>query len=140
MIKVDDEGVVLGVAQHVLEELEAGRPLLIDHAALTQTGVDQQPNGEREIGVTREVLDGLRTTVFFQLEIVFAEIADHGAVLVANSSEQIDDLHIGGESGGVLCFCRGRLPGVELRFVLTLKLGDYEEQDRSDDGGVGANF
>ena len=122
------------------KERKAGRTFLIDHAALTQTGVDQQTNGEREIGVTREVLDGLRTTVFFQLEIVFAEIADHGAVLVANRSEQIDHLGVGRESGGVLGFCRGCLFGVELRFVLTLQLSDYEEQDRSDDGGMGTNF
>ena len=102
-IEVDDACLVLAlVAQHVVKEGVAGGTFFVEQAPLAQAGVHQQPEGERVIGVTREVLDGLRTTVFFQLEIVFAEIADHGAVLVANRSEQIDDLHIGRESGGVL--------------------------------------
>lgn len=65
--------------------------------------MDQEAEREREIGFARAVEDRLRSAVFLYGEVVFGEIPDDLAVLVANGSKNIDYLDAGGKRGIFLC-------------------------------------
>ena len=90
VVEVDEEGFVFIFAEDAIEEGSAGGALLIENAALAEAGVDEEAEGEREIGVLCEIGDGLGLGVLFEGEVVFGEIADEVAVLVADSGEEVD--------------------------------------------------
>ncbi len=57
---------------------------------MAQAGVHQKSEAQRQIGLVREIIDGLRTAVFVQLEIVFGQVWDDLAVLIANGGQHAD--------------------------------------------------
>ena len=123
MIEVDEEGLVLGLHEHLVEKTAARVALGIEDAGLTAAGVDQQAEREREIRLLRKILDGLRAAVFLKREIVFGEVADDLAMVVAYGYGQRDYFDIDRECGS------GSI-------VLTLRLrrlGGSRKNDQHDD-------
>src|SRR5208283_1732193 len=68
-IKVNDKGLVLVDAQHLIEKGGAGVALLAENTPLAEAGIHQKAEGQRKIRLMREVANGLRAVIFFQLEI-----------------------------------------------------------------------
>lgn len=99
MVEVDDECLVFGT-QHLVKEAVAGAAFFAENPALAHAGVDQQTEREREIRFAAEVLDGLRAPIFLQGEVIFAQVIDDLAVLVAHRGKHVHDFHV--DSDGVL--------------------------------------
>ena len=97
VIEVDEEGFVFIFAEDVVEEGAAGGAFLIEDAALAEAGVDEEAEGEGEIGFFGEIGDGLGLGVLFEGEVVFGKIADEVAALVADSGEEIDGGDVDGD-------------------------------------------
>ena len=107
VIEMDEEGFVFVFTENVVEEGAAGGALLIEDAALAEAGVDEEAEGEREIGFFGEIGDGLGLGVLFEGEVFLREIADQAAVFVANGGEEIyggdvngDGRLLGGQKDG----------------------------------------
>src|SRR5882724_763950 len=83
----------------MVEEGAAGGAFLIEDAALAKASVDEESEGEGEIGLFGEIGDGLGLGVLFEGEVVFGEIADEVAVFVADSGEEIDGGDVDGDGG-----------------------------------------
>ena len=90
VVEMDEEGFVFVFAQDAIEERAAGGALLIEDAALAEAGVDEEPDGEREVGLFGEIGDGLGLAVLVESEVVFGEVTDEVAVFVADGGEEID--------------------------------------------------
>ena len=90
MIEMDEEGFVFVLAQDAIEERAAGGALLIEDATLAKAGVDEEAEGEREIGFLGEIGDGLGLGVLLEGEVVFGKIADKVAVFVSDGGDEID--------------------------------------------------
>ena len=99
MIEVDEEGFVFVFAEDMVEEGAAGGAFLIEDVALAEAGVDEQAEGEWEIGFFGEIGDGLWLGVLFEGEVVFGEIADEVAVFVADGGEKIYGCDVYGDGG-----------------------------------------
>lgn len=99
MIEVDEEGFVFVFAEDVVEEGAAGGAFLIEDAALAEAGVDEEAEGEGEIGFFGEIGDCLGLGVLFEGEVVFGEIADQVAVFVADGGEEVDGGDADGDGG-----------------------------------------
>ncbi len=109
--ELDDEGLVFGCLEHLVEKDAAGSALVVDDVALTEAGVDEQAKGEGEIGVDVEVADGLRMSVDLEDEVILGEGLDERAFFVADDDRKVHEACIdsdGREAGGGLC-CRGIL-------------------------------
>ncbi len=102
VIEMDEEGLVFVFAENVVEEGAAGGTLLIEDAALAEAGVDEEAEGEREVGLLGEIGDSLGLAVLLESEIVFREIANDGAVFIANGGEEIDGGDVDGDGRGLL--------------------------------------
>ena len=83
-VELDQEGFIAGVGHHLVEKMLAGRALGIENVALAHAGVDEQPERKGEIGVPVEVLDGLRTTILGEREVILGEVGNDGSMLVAH--------------------------------------------------------
>ena len=99
---MDEEGFVFVFAQDAIEERAAGGALLVEDAALAEAGVDEEAEGEREVGLFGEIGDGLGLAVLVESEVVFGEIADEVAVFVADGGEEIDGGDVEGDGRGLL--------------------------------------
>src|ERR1700688_5318604 len=86
---MDEEGFVFVSAQDVIEERAAGGAFLVENLALAEAGVDEETEGEREVGFLGEIGDGLGLAVLVESEVVFGEVADDVAVFVADGGEKI---------------------------------------------------
>ena len=75
---------------------------MIENATLTEAGVDQEAEGEREVGLFGEIGEGLGLAVLLETEIVFCEIADDVAVFVADGGEEIYGGDAYGDGRGLL--------------------------------------
>src|ERR1039457_4931907 len=91
--EADEESFVL-LLQDLGEELGGGAALDLDQVALAARNVDQEADGEGEIGFAREILDGLRLAVFEDGEILFGEVGDECALFVADGGQDADDIDI----------------------------------------------
>ena len=78
---MNKERLVLILREHLVEEGAAGTALLIENVTLAPTGVDEQAEGEREIGFLGKILDGFGAAVLLKSEVVFGEIFDDLACL-----------------------------------------------------------
>jgi hypothetical protein len=94
-VKMDDECLVFGSSQHLIQETLAGRSFLIQNIPLAHAGVDKQAEREGKVGFLRKIANRLRVTIFLEEEIVFGQIADDLAMLVSDSDRQSDhfDVH-----------------------------------------------
>ena len=82
LAKADQKRQIL-LTQYASEKL-IGRVLLdLDQVHLAGADVDEQPDGERQIGLAIEILDLLLLAVFEDVEVVLIEIADQAALLIA---------------------------------------------------------
>ena len=98
VVEVNDESLILRT-KHLVEEGVAGAALFAEHAALAQACIDQQSERQREIRFAAEVLDDFRAPVFLQRKVVFRQVVNDLAVLVAHGSEHVDHFHVDGNSG-----------------------------------------
>src|ERR1035438_1487111 len=98
-VKVNQERQVLGT-EHRVQKLDAGLLLDGQHALLAGTGVDEQTERQRLIGVGAEILDGLGLAVFEHVEVALHEAGDQQAVVVLHIKEDADhvDLRLEGLS------------------------------------------
>ena len=69
--ELDEERLVLR-ANHLRKKLGSRALFGVDQPLLAGAGVDQQAEGQRQVGFAREVLDLLFLAVFVNLEVVFA--------------------------------------------------------------------
>lgn len=94
---MDDEGFVLVLAQDLVQKGPAGAALLAEHVAHAHAGIDQQAEGERQVGLAREVADRLRVAVFLEEKIVAREVLDDPALFVANRRQHVHDFDVDGD-------------------------------------------
>ena len=110
MCKLDEKGLVGRSAgwrgHHLVKERFAGEALVVERAADRAAGVDEKPEGQRQIVVLIEIADGLRLAVDAEGEVVFGQVLDNGAVFVTDEHRQIDELRVDGDGG---CRLRRRL-------------------------------
>ena len=104
-IELHDEHVIFVLPQHLVEKTQTRAALGIEHLDLAHAGIDQEPDGEREIGFAREVPDGLRAAVFEYLKIVFVQIAKDFILLVAYRGQKVDHLDVRRKRGILLRAC-----------------------------------
>src|SRR6516162_8548178 len=100
-VEVNDESAVAIFADHLIKKATAGAALLIEHTALAPASVDKQPQRQWEVGLATEVMDGLSTAVLREHEVFFAQIVDDFPVLVSDCSQNIYDIHLDRDSGGI---------------------------------------
>jgi hypothetical protein len=99
-IEVNDESFVPIFAHHLIQKAMAGAALLVENAALAHAGVDEETKGQRKVGIASEVVNGLRSTILAESEIIFGKVVDDFAVLIADSGEHIDDFDLDGDGCG----------------------------------------
>jgi hypothetical protein len=102
VVKMDEEGFVFVFAQDMIEERAAGGALLIEDVALAEAGVDEEADGEWEVGLFGEIGDGLGLAVLVEGEVVFGDIADEVAVFVPDSGDEIDGGDVEGDGRNLL--------------------------------------
>ena len=105
-VEVDDESLVLVLADHLIEETLTCAALFAQYPPLAHAGVNQQAQGKREIGFARKVANYLRTAVFGQREVVFAESVDDFSVPVARRGKNVNHLDLDRHCGHGLIFRR----------------------------------
>ena len=93
MVEVNDEGLVLVFAQHVIEKGVAGAALLVQNAPLAHARVHEQAERQGKIGFLREITDRLRMPVLFQDEIIFGQVADEASMFIAHRRQHAYHLH-----------------------------------------------
>ena len=101
-IEMNEESLIFVHPQDAIEESAAGDALLVKNLALAEAGVGKQAEGKREVGLLGKVGDGLGLAVLLEGEVVFGEVADDAAVLVADSGEEIDGRDVDGNGRGLL--------------------------------------
>ena len=102
VVEVNDKGLVFVLAEDAIEERAAGGAFLVEEAELAEAGVDEEAEGEREVGLFGEIGDGLGLGVLFEGEVVFGEIADEVAVFVADCGKEIDGGDVYADGRGLL--------------------------------------
>ena len=98
-VEGDEEGLVLG-GEDVFEELGAGLLLEGEDVHLAAGGVEQDADGEGEVLLLGEVLDGLRALVLEDAAVVLVEVGDV-AVLVADGEVDVDEVDVDLEGLGL---------------------------------------
>src|SRR4029077_1778792 len=92
-IKANNESQVL-IREHLLQKA-AGNYLFFRQGAVhTVTAVNEQADGKRLVRQRGKILDGLRLALFQQLEMIFFQIGDEGAVLVFYIKQHVDHGHV----------------------------------------------
>src|SRR6202140_844497 len=76
-VKVNEEGFVLFLDEHLIEKTAARVSLRVEDIGLTAAGFDQHAQREREIRLLRKIADSLLTAVFLKREIVFSGVRDN---------------------------------------------------------------
>lgn len=94
LVKMDHEGLIFIFTHHLVKKSVTCAAFLVEDAHLTQTGVHQQAQSQRQTGVVCEIANSLRSSVFFEDEIIFGQIVNDLSVLVTNSRHHIDHLHM----------------------------------------------
>ena len=65
-----------------------------EHAQLAIAGIDENAEGQRQIGFGLEIFDGLGLAVLGDVKVVFGEVGDQRAMLVFDVEEELDDLDV----------------------------------------------
>ena len=100
-VEADDESLIF-IGKNLLQEGSADLFLHVQHVFLASAGVDHDTQGEGQVRLCREVLDGLRFAVFVNLEIVFGEVGDQRAMLIFDIEEKLDHVDVDFEGLGRL--------------------------------------
>src|SRR5438132_10661609 len=91
-VEADDKGFVFG-PEYLIEEGAANLFVHSQHALLTAAGVDQNAESERQVRFRGEVLDGLRLSVFEDIEIALRQAGNQGTAFVLHVEKSLDDIH-----------------------------------------------
>ena len=92
-VEADDVRLVL-IGKNLAEKCAADFFLHVDDVALATAGIDHHAQSQRQVGLGREVLDGLRLAVFVYLEVIFLEVGNQPAVLLLDVEEQLDHVDV----------------------------------------------
>src|SRR6266481_442608 len=91
--EADDEGLVFG-AQRALEKRTSNFLFHIEDAQLAAARVEQDAEGQRQVGFGPEIFNALGLAVFEQVEVVLAQVGNQRATLVLDVEEQLDDFDV----------------------------------------------
>ena len=92
-IEADHERQVLG-AQDLIQKIGPDFLLHLEHLPLAAAGIDQNAQGQGEVGFGGEILDGLRVAVLVDLEVVPGQIGNQPAFLIFDIEEELDNIDI----------------------------------------------
>ena len=95
MRKASSFGVSTSRRKRAPESCSRGRTF-----GLAAAGVEQDADGQRQVLLLGEALDGLRIVVLGHLAVVFAQVGDE-AVLVARGEVDVDQVDVDLQRGGV---------------------------------------
>jgi len=98
-VEGDEEGFVFG-GEDVAEEGGAGFLLKGKDVLLAAAGIEQNADGERQVFLLREVLEGLELAVFKEAAVAVFEAGDETA-LVVDGEVDVDEIDVDVEGGGV---------------------------------------
>jgi len=90
---MDHEGEIF-LTEHLVQELIAGRALVIQNFTLAQTSIYKQAEGKRQIAFLRKITNGLGDRVGAESEIVLGKVVDDVVMLVANRGEDVDYIYL----------------------------------------------
>src|ERR1700733_15715337 len=96
-VEADDKGFILR-AHDIFQERRAHFLFHVKHALLAPAGIDEDTERQRKIGFGLEVFDGLLFTVFKDVELLFGQIGNQGAVLVFDVEKELNDFDVDLES------------------------------------------
>ncbi len=98
--ELDEERLIAVRCEHFVEEGRAGGAFVVEHVTLAHAGVDEQADGERNVGVVVEVANGLGFAVDLQGEVVAGKPREQRAALVADDGRDDDQPGVDGNGGG----------------------------------------
>src|SRR5580698_7554345 len=96
---MDHEPLVFVLAKHLLEKFVGRSFFIAQDVSLAEAGVDKQAQGQRQIGLAREVLNVLWLAIFRQREVSLVQVLYDRAFTVAYRSDHLDQLDVGREGG-----------------------------------------
>ena len=121
-------GCCVGGAQHLVEERLARRPFFLKLFADGAAHVDQQAEGERQVGVAVEVADGLWLAVDSEGEVCLGKRLNERALLGRGRSRQVTRRALtervavdAGVVAGAVCAAAGKT-APELKTAARLKM------------------
>src|SRR5947208_13578297 len=95
------------LSQHRAEELVRGVSFDIDQISLTRADIDQKPDRQRQVRLPVEILDVLLLAFLENREIVFVQISDQPAALVANVKQDVNNADVNLNGWFILSKCGG---------------------------------
>ena len=99
MVEVHDERAIFISAKNFVEEAKAGVLFFAEDSPLAQTGVDQEPQSERDVGLAREITDNLIAALFRKGEILFFQGGNEAPLFVPDRGQNVDHPNVGGKRG-----------------------------------------
>jgi hypothetical protein len=96
--EAEEEGLVLRLEDARQEHLNVVE-MLVDEFVLTGGGVDEEAEGERDIGFAGEEAEFLWDAVFVEGEVILGEVGDQAALLVADGEGEGDEVGLDVEVG-----------------------------------------
>ena len=85
---------MIGGTQHGLEKMAGGLPFFVQHRTHATAHVHQHRDGERQIGLAREVADLAISPVLADFEVLLAKIPHQRAAFVRNGAKDVDQIHV----------------------------------------------
>jgi len=95
MVKMQQESLVGGLGDHLVDKFAARGTLSFEGVGLTAAGVDQQTETQRLIDGAGEALDRLRLPILGQRKVVLLEVGDDLPLLIAHRDWQNDFVGLG---------------------------------------------
>src|ERR1700744_187772 len=92
VVEGHDERLIFVAAQDGEEERGWGVLFEFEAVADAVGSVEQEADGEREIGLFAEIANGLRDLVVGNFEIVFFEVGDEFVAAIENGEENVDEI------------------------------------------------
>ena len=96
-VEIHDKRQILLFAQQIVQKTVAGASFLIENAPLTEAGIDEQSQAQRQIAFFGEIVEVLRAAIFRQCEGVLVKVRNDLAVLVADGGDDVDGFHVDGD-------------------------------------------
>ena len=101
-VEAHHHGLVEVGAHHAVDELAGGLLLELEAFPDAVAGVDQNAQAEGQVGLRREVGDGLPPLAFDDFKIVLDEVGDEAALLVGDGEQQADARDVDLDAGGLV--------------------------------------
>jgi hypothetical protein len=93
-VEVNDECLILSLAQHLTKKPITRATLLIQYSGLAPARVNQKPDGKRKTRLLREVSDLLLDTVFLERKVVCVQVLDNPPISIMNRCQKRNDVNV----------------------------------------------